>query len=79
MTFGYSLQILVSLALLGGALFLFSRMAKRVQGTQFTGEIKVLDRKGLEQGVSLVLISVRDKTLLVGVSGKDIKVLDVPL
>lgn len=55
---------------------MFSRMAKRVQAHQFTGDIQVLDRKGLEQGVSLVLVSVKDQEFLLGISGKDVKVLD---
>jgi len=76
MTIGYSFQVLFSLALLGVALFFFSKMAKRVQTHKFTGDIQVLDRKGLDQGVSLILISVRDQEFLLGISGKDIKVLD---
>jgi flagellar biogenesis protein FliO len=76
MTISYSLQVLFSLALLGAALFVFSRFAKRVQTHQFTGDIHILDRKGLEQGISLVLVSVKDKEFLLGISGKEIKVLD---
>jgi flagellar biogenesis protein FliO len=76
MSLGYSLQVLCSFVLLAGALFLFSKMAKRVQKYQFTEEIKVLDRKGLDQGISLVLVSVKDHEFLLGISGKDVKVLD---
>ena len=76
MTIGYSFQVLFSLALLGVALFLFSRMAKRVQTHKFTGDIQVLDRKGLDQGISLVLVAVKDHEFLLGISGKDVKVLD---
>lgn len=76
MTLGYSVQVLFSLGLLAGALFLFSKMAKRVQTQQFTGDIRVLDRKGLDQGVSIVLVSVKDHEFLLGVSSKDVKVLD---
>ena len=76
MTIGYSLQVLFSLALLGAALFLFSKMAKRAQKHTFTEEIKVLDRKGLDQGISLMLVSVRDHEFLLGINAKEIKVLD---
>ncbi len=76
MTIGYSLQVLASLGLLAGALFLFSKMAKRVQRHQFTGDIQVLDRKGLDQGISLVLVAVKGQEFLLGISGKDVKVLE---
>ncbi len=76
MTLGYSLQVFFSLTLLAAALFVFSKMAKRVQKQHFTEDIKVLDRKGLDQGISLILVSVRDHEFLLGISAKEIKVLD---
>lgn len=55
---------------------MFSKMAKRAQKHPFTEEIKVLDRKGLDQGISLMLVSVRDHEFLLGINAKEIKVLD---
>lgn len=73
MEFNY-LQYIVSIVLLIGLLVLVQYGAKHLKARRFSGDIQIKDRAVIDNGVSLVIVSVRDKELLLGVSNKDIQI-----
>ena len=75
MTSDYYLKLLFSLTILVAILYGVLYVVKRFNRQRYTGDIHVKDRLVIDNGVSLLVVSVRKKEMLLGVSGKDIKVL----
>jgi flagellar biogenesis protein FliO len=72
----YYIKALFSLAVVLGVLYMILRASKALHRHHYSGEMKIRDRLMLEQNVSLMIVTVRDKDLLVSVAGKDLKILD---
>lgn len=64
----YQLSLLLTLGGLCAVLVFVLRLAKTWQLKRFAGDMTVVDRVQLDQHASLVIVSVRGKEMLVGVS-----------
>ena len=69
------LQIIFSLVVFLGVAYGAQRLAKTYQKKRFTTEMKIIDRIGIEAGVTLSIVSVRGQDYLLSVGGKDVKLL----
>lgn len=76
MSMSYYVQVIVSLGILAGVLYGVLRFTKYAQKAKYTEDIKVIDRVPLNQSVSLLIVKVKDKEYLLGVSGKDVQILE---
>ncbi len=72
----YYIKAIFSLAVVLGVLYVILRASRALHKHHFSGEMKVIDRLALEQGVSLVIVKVRNQELLVSLAGKELKILD---
>lgn len=75
MDVAYSIQLIATLGVLATALFVALKYAKTYQVKNFSGDIKIIDRRAIDQGVNLVIVEVEGKRYLMGTANKDIKVL----
>ncbi len=64
----YQLSLLLTIAGLCALLVVALRLAKTWQLKRFSGDMSVVDRVQLDQQVSLVIVSVRGKEMLLGVT-----------
>ena len=76
MSISYYIQIIVSCVILSAILYGVLKLSKSLQQKRYAGEIKVIDRLSVDTGVTLVLVNVRDKTLLLGTGNRDVKILE---
>ncbi len=47
-----------------------------MQKKRYSGEINIVDRISIDTGVTLILVHIHNKTLLLGVGNRNVKVLD---
>eukprot|EP01047_Picozoa_sp_COSAG01_P000129 COSAG01_NODE_2_length_63927_cov_1357.611941_14_plen_80_part_00 len=64
--------VLAAFVLVLGLALYFSR---KVQRKRYTGDIKILDRMAVNQHVSLILVSAKEKQFFIGVGSKDVRCL----
>ena len=76
MPVSYYLQVILSLCVLFGVLFAILKFSKRIQKVKYTGEIEIIDRRVIDNGVALLMICVRGKNFLLSVSGQIVQVID---
>ncbi len=76
MSLGYYIQALLSLAAVMGILYAFLKLTKSYHAKQYRGEMKIIDRITLDQGVSLMIVEVRNRHLLMSVAGKQLNLLE---
>ena len=70
MSIGYSIQLTVTLLLLAGVLYLLSKYSKKIQLKRFSGDIKIIDRRPIDHGVSLLIIGIENTKYLISVNNK---------
>ncbi|RAP28287.1 hypothetical protein DID78_05145 [Candidatus Marinamargulisbacteria bacterium SCGC AG-343-D04] len=75
MTLSYYFQVLFSLFVIVSILFLVYKFSLRYKKQLFSGELKVLDRVSVEKGMSVVLVSHKDKSFLLGVSHRSVSLI----
>lgn len=71
----YYAQVIIALLIFVGILTLVIRFSQSIQRKKFTGEIKVLDRSTVDNGVTLLIVNVREKDYLLSIGGKEVKLL----
>ncbi len=76
MVASYNSQMLLTLSGVAIILYLALKYSKKAVEGKFSGEIKVIDRKVVDNGATLVMVKVRKKEYLLGMSAKGIYVLD---
>ncbi len=76
MSIGYYIQVIVTLALLSAVLYGVIRGAKYIQKRTYAGEMKIVDRLGIDANVALLIVEVRAQQYLISIGGKDIKILE---
>ncbi|MFA5839548.1 MAG: flagellar biosynthetic protein FliO [Candidatus Margulisiibacteriota bacterium] len=76
-TFGYVMQVIISLFIVMGFIWLAAKyLLPRLKSSDAGKIIKVLDRAYLEPQVTAYLLRIGDKTWLVGASNKNITLID---
>lgn len=75
MTLDYYLQLMGWLALLIGILFAVLYLSRTYRIRHYHGNIKIVDRLPIDTQVSLLVVEVRQKTYLMSLGGKDLKLL----
>lgn len=76
-TFGYIIQLLVSLAIVVGLIYVAAKYLTPKLSLGSTGQlIKIKDRIFLEPQVSAYIISAQDKNYLIVVSNKGVTLID---
>lgn len=77
MTFGYVMQVIISLLVVLGFIWLSAKYLLPKLKVSDSGKlIKILDRAYLEPQVTAFLLRVGDKAWLVGISNKNIALID---
>ncbi|RAP38742.1 hypothetical protein DID80_02500 [Candidatus Marinamargulisbacteria bacterium SCGC AAA071-K20] len=76
MPVSYYIQVILSLCILGAILYGVLKFSKKIQKVKYTGEIEIIDRRVIDNGVALVMVEVREKNFLISVAGQTIQVLD---
>lgn len=77
MNSSYYIQLLVSVGILSGILWLALRFSKRVNLKRFSNEMKIVDRLLLAPTASLLVVKVRDQEMLVSQTNQEIRLLKV--
>jgi flagellar biogenesis protein FliO len=72
----YYVRVILTCGCLVGVLFLFSKWTKTLTKKRYTQEIEIIDRVTVDSGVTLLLVNIRNKTLLLGTGNKDVKILE---
>ena len=76
-TFGYIVQVAISLAIVLGLIYLTSRfLLPRLQVNPKGKLLEVLDRVGLEPQVTAYVLKFKKNIYVVGVSNKNVSLLD---
>jgi len=76
-TFGYIIQVVFSLAIVLGLIYLTSKyLLPRLQVNPKGKFLEVIDRVGLEPQVSAYVIKVKDQTYVLAVSSKNVELID---
>ena len=75
MTIAYSFQLIATLSILAICLYVAMRYAKSYQIKNFSGDIEIIDRRGIDHGVILIIVKVKDKQYLMSIANKDIKLI----
>lgn len=76
MPISYYIQVILALSVLAGILYLVLNFSKKLHGVRYTGEIEVLDRRAIDNGVALVLIKLRGNDFLLSVSNQRVDVIE---
>jgi flagellar biogenesis protein FliO len=76
MPLSYYVQVILSLCILLAILYGVLKFSKRIQKVKYSGEIEIIDRRVIDNGVALVMVSVHDKNFLLSVSGQTVQVID---
>ena len=76
MSMSYYIQVAVSCIILSIILYWALKFSKSMQKKRYSGEINIVDRISIDTGVTLILVHIHDKTLLLGVGNRNVKVLD---
>lgn len=71
----YYLQAGGAIVVLFFVLLAALRMSKMLQKKKYSGDIKVIDRVAVDQGVTLLMVQIEKQRLLLGLGGKEIQVL----
>ena len=66
------LRLFLSLSFLFGILYIGLKLSSKWQRKRYSGDITIVDRLGVDSGVSVLLIKVKDKEYLIGVGGKEL-------
>ena len=56
-------------------MFVIMKLTQVTQGKRFSGDIKVIDRRGLDSGVTLMMVQVKEDRFLMSVANKSVQVL----
>jgi hypothetical protein len=75
MTLSYYFNVLLTVFLVTALVWTSLKLTKTYRNKRFTGEVKLIDRIGLDAGVSLLILDVRGQQYLVSIGGKDVKLL----
>lgn len=76
-TFGYLVQVVLSLAIVLGLIYLISKyVLPRLQVTPRGKLLEVVDRIGLEPGVSTYMVKIKSKVYVLAVSSKNVELID---
>jgi len=75
MPVSYYVQLIVTLALLIGVLFVVLKWGKRAYDKKYSGDIKIVDKVPLDSNVSLVVAEVRQEVFLLGLGNKGLSML----
>jgi flagellar biogenesis protein FliO len=51
------------------------KISKFTQGKRFSGDIKIIDRRGIDSGVTLMVVQVKNEEFLLSISNKSVQVL----
>ena len=76
MDVSYYIQVLLTLGTLGLILFLVTKYAKKIKLTKYSGDIKLIDRLSIDTNVVICLIETKQKQYLMGVTGKNITIIE---
>ncbi len=69
------LQGIVALSVLLGTAYGVQYLAKIYQKNRYSTELQIVDRLGIEAGVTLLIVAVRGSEFLVSVGGKNVQLL----
>ena len=72
----YYLQALFALIILFFLLFFVLKFSKTLQKRKYSGDIKVLDRLPVDNGVTLLLVELKGQEYFLSVGGKDVRVIE---
>ncbi len=72
---GYQLSVVLTLGGLCGVLYLVLRYTKTIQQRRFSGEMTVVDRLPIDQGATLIIVTVKQEQLLFSVSSKEVRLI----
>lgn len=75
MPLAYYIKLLGSLVVVIAILAVVQRVSKFVFQRRYSGSMSVVDRLGLDVGVSLLIVQVENKKYLMSLGGKDLRVL----
>jgi flagellar biogenesis protein FliO len=70
MSFSYTLQLSLSILIMGGVLYGLLYLSKAMRRKRFSSEIKIKDRCPVDNGVAVLVVEVRGKDYLMSVSTK---------
>ena len=72
----YLVQVCITLILFCCILYFGLRFSRHIHHKKYSGELKILDRVPVDNNVSLLVVEVRDKTYLLGVTSKQINLIE---
>jgi len=75
MPLAYYIKLFISLAVIVGVLSLILKLSKSFHQKKYSGSISIIDRLGVDIGVTLLVVKIKNQTFLMSVGGKDIKLL----
>lgn len=76
LTSGYYLKLIPSLLFFLVVMVGILQLTRTYQRKKFTGEIHVIDRAPIENGITLVLVEFRNYQYLISTGGKEVKLID---
>ncbi|MFT5171375.1 MAG: flagellar biogenesis protein FliO [Candidatus Marinamargulisbacteria bacterium] len=76
MSASYYIQLILSLLALGAFLFGVLKMTTTFKNKKYSGDMKVVDRLPVDNGVALLIVKIRDKDYLMSVGGKEAKLIE---
>jgi flagellar biogenesis protein FliO len=71
----YYFQVLATLCFFSGLLLLMWKLGKVVQNKKYSGDIKVVDRMPVDNGVSVCIVNIRGQEYLMSIGGKEVRLL----
>ncbi|MFC1770778.1 flagellar biosynthetic protein FliO [Candidatus Margulisiibacteriota bacterium] len=69
------MQTIITLLLVGVVVWTTIRLAKAYRNKRYSGDIKIIDRIGLDTNVSMLIVKVREQELLLSIGRKEVKLL----
>lgn len=72
----YLIQVCVTLILFCCILYFGLRFSRHVHHKKFSGDIKIIDRVPVDNGVSLLMVDIKGQTYLLGVTPKQVNLLE---
>lgn len=68
-------KLVLALAFLFGILYGFLRLSRYAQSRKFSGDMEIVDRLGLDTGLGLYIVRIREKDYLISIGNKQITLL----
>ncbi|MCP4049606.1 MAG: FliO/MopB family protein [bacterium] len=75
MTASYYVQVIITLSLFAGLLLILLKYSKKLTNQRFSSEIKIIDRKAVDAGATLLIVEIRGQQYIMSAGNKNINLL----